>query len=143
MKIDFYLVKTTEKQATWTFACKLIEKAYELGHHIFVLLDTKQEALAFDELLWEFNPSSFIPHHIQGEGPTPPPPEQISYQIEKKPTQRDIFINLSHQVPNFFQEFKRICEFVFEDEALKKIKREHYKFYQGHQYHIDTHHINQ
>jgi DNA polymerase-3 subunit chi len=141
MQIDFYLIKKPLTQANLVFACKLIEKAYHLGHHIFVLCDNQEQALAFDELLWSFEHSSFIPHHILGEGPTPPPPVQIGYDPKKKPEKIDILINLSTQIPDNFKQFQRICELVFEDDTLKQKKREHYKFYQGHQYKIDTHNI--
>lgn len=141
MKIDFYILNSSEEQADWLFACKLIEKAYELGHQIYVLCDDLDQAHAFDELLWSFNPDSFIPHHIQGEGPKPPPPVQIGYSKET-PASRDILINLSANIPDYFKGFKRICEIVGQKEDKKNTKREHYKFYQGHQYKIDTHKVN-
>jgi DNA polymerase-3 subunit chi len=142
MKIDFYVLNKSEKQADWLFACKLIEKAYEMGHHIFILLDNKEDAFVFDELLWEYEPSSFIPHHIQGEGPKPAPAVQIGFDISQTPEVTDIFINLSLEIPEYFKRFKRICEIVTENEAIKTSKREHYKFYQGHQLKIDTHKLN-
>jgi DNA polymerase-3 subunit chi len=138
MKIDFYILSQTDLQADWLFACKLVEKAYEKGHQIYIHCNNQQDAFEFDELLWQFNPSSFIPHHIQGEGPKPPPPVQIGY--EDKPSHiRDILINLSDSIPKQFLQFQRVCEIVREDEQQKRIKREHYKFYQGHQFSIDTH----
>ena len=66
---------------------------------------------------------------------------QIGYDAHKKPAKTDILINLSTEIPSYFKQFQRICELVFEDEALKQNKREHYKFYQGHQFKIDTHDI--
>lgn len=139
MKIDFYILNKLEEQADWLFACKLIEKAYELGHEVYILMENKQDALAFDELLWEFEPSSFIPHHIQGEGPKPPPPVQIGFEASKPSHIQDILINFSKAIPKNFKQFKRICEIVTENETIKVIKREHYKFYQGQQFTIDTH----
>ena len=141
MKIDFYILSDSSLQADWLFACKLIEKAYELGHEVYVLCNNQADAFAFDELLWTFNPESFIPHHIQGEGPKPIPPVQIGFE-DKAPNIRNLFINLSSRVPPFFQQFQRICEIVPDQEQQKTIKREHYKLYQGHQLKIDTHKIS-
>ena len=138
MKIDFYILNDEQMQADWLFACKLIEKAYEMGHQVYVLCDDVTQAHAFDELLWTFKPESFIPHHIQGEGPKPPPPIQIGFSNDS-PSSRDILINLSRFIPNYFKSFNRICEIVGTQEDMKMIKREHYKFYQGHQFKIDTH----
>jgi len=141
MKIDFYVLNKSEKQADWLFACRLIEKAYELGHEVYILMENQHDALAFDELLWTFEPSSFIPHHIQGEGPKPPPPVQIGFELNQASHIHDILINFSKEIPKHFKQFNRICEIVTEDETLKIIKREHYKFYQGHQLKVDTHKI--
>ncbi len=138
-KIDFYILQDETPKADWRFMCRLIEKAYELGHQIYVHCANEQDAFAFDELLWEFNPASFIPHHLQGEGPEPPPPVQIGFQ--NKCTSRDICVNLAHEVPEFYEQFKRICEVVSPHEEDKQIKREHYKFYQSKQLPIHNHKI--
>lgn len=139
LKIDFYILQKDAPNAEWLFACKLIEKAYERGHQIYIHCASEKDAQAFDELLWEFNPLSFIPHHIQGEGPEPPPPVQIGFQPSSN--FRDILINLAPDVPEFYSQFKRIFEIVPQDETQKIIKRTHYKFYQSQQYPIENHKI--
>ena len=142
MKVDFYIVNDAKPQADWLIACRLIDKAYQSGHQVFIFLDNQTDAFAFDELLWSFEPQSFIPHHIRGEGPNPPPPVQIGFSSETIPKMRDVFINLSTCIPNFFKQFSRICEIVAADEQSKQLKREHYRIYQKHQKQIDTHQIN-
>lgn len=139
LKVDFYILQQDSPNAEWLFACKLVEKAYERGHQIYIHCASEKDALAFDELLWEFNPSSFIPHHIQGEGPEPPPLVQIGFQNQCG--FRDIIINLSSEVPVFHTQFKRIFEIVSQDEQQKTAKRTHYKFYQSKKYAIQNHKI--
>ncbi len=141
LKVDFYILAQATTQEALLFACRLVDKAYQSGHQVFILLDNQTQAFAFDENLWEFDPQSFIPHHIQGEGPLPPPPVQIGYTLDQPPKIKDVLINLSGQVPQFYHQFKRICEIVANDENQKAIKREHYRFYQKIQAKIHTHQV--
>jgi len=130
MKIDFYLILNEAPQSAWLFTCRLIDKAYQAGHRIYVYLDTQDDAYAFDELLWSFDPQSFIPHHIQGEGPNPPPPVQLGHFPQTPPKITDVLINLSTSIPDFYPQFQRICEIVGPLEEQKTRKREHYRIYQ-------------
>ena len=141
MKVDFYILKETDTRANWLFACRLIDKAQLLGHQIFILCNNKEDAIAFDELLWQFEPSSFIPHHIQGEGPIPAPKVQIGY-TETAPGFNDILINLSLKVPDIYKQFRRICEIVPSNESAKSQKRLNYRFYQEQNLKIQSHHID-
>jgi DNA polymerase-3 subunit chi len=141
MKIDFYILNDEKANADWLLACRLIDKAYQSGHQIFILMDDQKQAFAFDELLWSYDPQSFIPHHIQGEGPHPAPPVQIGFEAQTPPKMRDVFINLSTQLPDYFKQFKRICEIVAANETSKQLKREHYRIYQKIQKQINTYQI--
>jgi DNA polymerase-3 subunit chi len=129
-RADFYLLSHNDSEARITFLCRIIEKAYLLGHKINVFCPSKQEAEAIDEALWTFKPQSFIPHHIQGEGPTPPPPVQISF--EGRPTGHyDILMNLTPEIPAFYSQFNRIIEVILNDDPLKEIARQHYRSYRS------------
>lgn len=139
MKIDFYVLSEQGLQAEWSFACKLIEKAYTMKQQTYIFCNCKEDAYAFDEFLWQFNPNYFIPHHIQGEGPQPPPPVQIGYEQKASPI-KEILINLSHTIPASFKQYKRIIEIVPKEVSIAQIRRQHYRFYHGHQFKIDTHH---
>ena len=141
IRIDFYIIKTPDPNADWLFSAKLIEKAYQLGHQIYVLCENEDMAIAFDEFLWQFNPDSFIPHHLFNEGPTPPAPVQIGFE-HHLPQSRDILVNLAGNVPNFHSQFKRICEIVANQEDSKACKRQNYKFYQSQGYALKNHEIS-
>lgn len=128
MRADFYLLSTDAVDASALLACRLLEKAYQQGHQVFVYCADRQAAEQLDELLWTFKPDSFIPHHLQGEGPEPPPPIQIGHSSEPRGF-HDILLNLASTVPPFFNRFKRIIEIVGVDEAAKELSREHYRMY--------------
>jgi len=139
-KIDFYILSDTSKQAPNLFACKLIEKAYHLGHQIFVYCQSEDDAFEIDELLWSFESSSFIPHNLQGEGPRQKPAIQIGYG-QDAPGYQDILINLSHHVPSFYGQFKRVCEIIPNQEEIKQFKRQCFRYYKEQKNAIKTHEI--
>ncbi|HVT63498.1 MAG TPA: DNA polymerase III subunit chi [Legionellaceae bacterium] len=140
MKIDFYLLKNNAADALWLIACRILEKAYRQQHQVYVFCENQQDAEYLDELLWTFKPDSFIPHHIQGEGPEPPPPIQIGYDKEPRGF-NDILLNLSLNVPIFYTRFKRIIEIVPADETKKMLSREHFRVYQNAGIKPNTHEI--
>jgi DNA polymerase-3 subunit chi len=138
-RIDFYLLKDETLQATWSTACRLLEKAYHFKHSVFVLCSSKEDAEFLDELLWTFKDDSFIPHHLQGEGPEPPPPIQIG--LNEPSGFNDILLNLSPLIPSFFQRFRRIIEIVPNQESAKEISRQHYRDYKTKGCILQTHSI--
>lgn len=140
MRVDFYLLKQTEPNARWLIACRLLEKAYLRGHRVFVFCENQQDAEALDEYLWTFKEDSFIPHHLQGEGPEPPPPIQIGFGQEPRGF-NDLLMNMSAQIPSFFTRFQRIMEIVSHDEEAKNISRQHYREYRAQGCELFTHEI--
>ncbi len=141
MRVDFYLLTQTDTDALWLTACRLLEKAYLKKHRVFVYCSHQQDAEHLDELLWTFKPDSFIPHHLQDEGPEPPPPIQIGYQAEPRGF-TDILLNLSTTVPPFFTRFQRVIEIVPADETAKAISREHFRIYRQAGAEPKTHSVN-
>lgn len=140
IRVDFYLLASTEPQARGLVACRLLEKAYMKGHRVYVHCDNQQDAEWIDELLWTFRDDSFIPHNLQGEGPEPPPPVQIGYQKEPRGFS-DILLNLSQSIPPFYTRFKRVMELVENEEVAKEHSRDRYKEYRAARCELQTHDI--
>src|SRR5580698_4387961 len=63
-RVDFYVLKSAAAKQRWTFACRLIQKAYLRGLRAVIVNETLEQAKELDELLWTFNERSFIPHQI-------------------------------------------------------------------------------
>ena len=137
-QIDFYILNNEVDRLQ--FACQLIEKAYHKRHRLFIQCNNEAETHQMDDKLWLFKAVSFVPHNIQGEGPTPPPPIQLG-NSDHATGFNDILINLSTEVPIFHRQFKRIIEIVDQNEDLKKALREHYRYYQSQGYKINNHKI--
>lgn len=139
-RVDFYLTNDDHPDAVWLLACRLTEKAYQLGHRVFVHCKNQEDAERIDELLWTYKEDSFIPHNLQGEGPEPPPPIQIGFDKEPRGF-NDILINLTDEIPPFFTRFSRIIELVGNDEAAKTVSREHYRNYRANSCQMHIHHL--
>ena len=137
-RIDFYILQETAPQARLLLTCKLIEKAYKNRHRVYVNAADTAQAQQLDELLWTYRDDSFLPHNLYGEGPEPAPPIQIGYQTTPA-KQRDILVNLSADVPEYFTQFARVLEIVTNDPALQTTAREHYRHYRASGHEINTH----
>lgn len=139
-RVDFYALKQSTEQDRALFACRLVEKAFRLGHRIYLHTDSEAAADALDDLLWEFKPESFLPHAIAGTMNEEDVPIVIGFAGSSEGP-RDVLINLSRAVPPFHGEFQRIAEIVIEDEAAKQLSREHWKEYQRHGYELKHHEV--
>lgn len=140
IRVDFYLLNNSEPEAIWLVVCRLLEKAYQRGHRVFVYCDNQKDAEYLDELLWTYKDDSFIPHNLQGEGPEPPPSVQIGYGAEPRGF-NDILINMSATIPSYFSRFRRVMEVVASSDAAKEISRAHYREYRAKQCELHTHPI--
>jgi DNA polymerase-3 subunit chi len=126
-QVDFYLIGESHNDGRYRIACRLLEKAYHQHHKAFVLCETQALAQTMDELLWTYADTSFVPHNLLGEGPTPPPPIQMGTQVP--PHHHDILFLLSETIPPEFRQFKRVIEIIHQDERAKQIGREHYRYF--------------
>jgi DNA polymerase-3 subunit chi len=119
--IDFYLLPCNSIDECGTLICRLIEKAYNQKHKIFVYTASAEHTQKFNDLLWTFRDISFVPH---------PGPVQINHTV---PTQEynDILINLTPDPLNFYTNFKRILEIIPNNPELKTAGRKKYKYYQA------------
>jgi len=140
VRVDFYLLSSDQMKDAWLLACRLLEKAYQRNHRVFVYCEHAEDAALIDELLWTYKDDSFIPHNLQGEGPEPPPPVQIGYGEEPRGF-NDILLNMASTIPPFHTRFRRIIEIVTADDAAKEISRAHFRSYRKNRYELSTHPI--
>lgn len=106
-------------------ACLQASYFYSQNQRVFIYTTDQEQAEAIDEMLWSFQPDSFIPHNLVGEGPKAGAAVEISWQpIQGR---RPILINLTDTMPDFAHQFNYIVDFVPTDEALKQLARERFK----------------
>lgn len=142
MQITFYVLPPdAPTSARVSTVCRVIEKAHRRNHQIWVVAASREEAEALDEALWAFKPDSFIPHHLVGDGPTPPPPIRITWD-NRAPESRDILIHMHPEFPQHFERFHRVIELVAGNDAERQHAREHWQQFKRLGQTVEAHQLN-
>lgn len=140
-KVDFYNLPTPKMADCLLFCCKLINKVWQQVDHIYVHCQDTHQRQQLNELLWQFNPTSFIAHDLVEENQESP--VLLGYEEQDIPvTSTALLINLSFNIPKFYQQFERVTEFVIDDPLLKEKARDNYRFYQTAHCLIDYHNLS-
>lgn len=141
-RIDFYIIEQGSVQATENFICRLTEKAWSQNNSVYIHTMDEQHSTSFDDLLWTFSETSFIPHQL-GESQNNEKIVSIGHETTTElPHHHDVLINLHHQAPSFFSQFERVAEIISNDETSKVQGRERYQFYRDRGYALETHKIS-
>ena len=53
-QVDFYVLKDDSALNRVQFACRLADKAYRLGHRVYIHTESAQQTRQLDDLLWTF-----------------------------------------------------------------------------------------
>lgn len=136
MAVTFYVLADSQQLAEnelsnppahFTLACQLCADFYRANQRVFVYTANQQDAEQIDQLLWQFDANSFVPHNLSGEGPARGAPVEISWLPPKQ--SRQVLINLAPDIPAFANRFADTIEFVPSQAAAKAQARERYKQY--------------
>lgn len=136
-RIDFYILGDGAPQRRDLTACRLAEKAFHEGLHVYLNAATPEHARELDELLWSFRDRSFVPHALvedEDEDST----VLIGCGGEPRGA-HDVLINLADGVPDCFSRFERVLEIVAGDGNARRAGRERYRFYRDRGYTLETH----
>lgn len=144
-RVDFYVLKTGSERQRSVFACRLAEKAFGLGHKIYLHTASTSDTNRLNDLLWTFRDGSFVPHlpldHSSGDQPSGQDsddgtPIHIGHGTEPG-DHSDLLINMADEVPLFFSRFERVAEIVAAD--TRDIARDRFRFYRDRGYALETH----
>ena len=139
-KVDFYLLPDN-RDSRELFACRLTEKAWRLGHRVYLLAPDQVSANELDELLWTFSQGSFVPHAVcRNESDVDRHPVLIGHG-EPPPGLSDVLISLAADVPAWFSRFARVAEMVGANDNEKASARERFRFYRERGYPLETHNL--
>jgi DNA polymerase III, chi subunit len=138
LQVDFYIVPDQTPDARYRLACRLGEKAYQLGHRVYLYTENLAQAELLDDLLWTFKAESFLPHEIYPAAKAPPPPLLIGFDPDPN-CDADVLINLTQEVPPFYGRFSRVVELVDGNPASREKARERYRNYQGQGVTLNSH----
>lgn len=135
-QVDFYILTETSARSRMLFACRLAEKAFGLGHRVFVHVPGEGTARELDELMWTFRDRSFLPHCLAGDGVEAP----VHIGAGTEPAEGfHLLINLGAEVPAFVGRFERVAEVVDGDANRKAEGRERFRYYKDRGYPLETH----
>lgn len=139
-RIDFYVLKEPSPNGRLTLTCRIVSKAYKLGHKIFVRTEQHEDATELDQLLWTFSQNSFIPHQLAKDKYSENFPVVIG---QKTPIDWgiDVVISMADQPICDFLMFGRISEIVGYEKAEKESGRARFRYYRDHGVAPYTHQI--
>ncbi len=141
-RVDFYVLSEAEPDALLRCACRLIEKAFDLDHRVYVHVCNESEAQRIDDLLWTFSDRTFIPHQVWlGTEPSHEVVKVLIGELPAPASHREVLVNLSGEVPDDLESFARIVELVDADPERKRLSRERYKRYRERGCTLDTHNL--
>ncbi|MDQ7050281.1 MAG: DNA polymerase III subunit chi [Enterobacterales bacterium] len=127
-RIEFYSVEDPNNRPPFAHITKVVQRGYQKGQKIYIHTESIRQAEKIDEILWQQEANSFLPHQLVGEDENTRPPIEIG--CSKPPTDHaDILINLANEVPLFFSQFHWVFEYAFGDDDKKELARSRFKFY--------------
>ncbi|EPJ80731.1 MULTISPECIES: DNA polymerase III subunit chi [Pseudomonas] len=137
-QVDFYILPSAEPSARLDFACKLTEKAWRLGHRVYLHCSDAAQRDDLDARLWRFKGEVFLPHSTAEDDHVSP----VVLGLGDDPGQhQDLLVNLDLRIPEFFKRFARVAEIVVEDPAIRLAARESFRFYREHGYPLQDHRL--
>jgi DNA polymerase-3 subunit chi len=139
-RVDFYLLEQAAEGGRDLTVCKLAHKAFQLGHHVYILTPDHESAQRLDRLLWTFSAGSFIPHGMGAHAASADLPVLLG-QEQPPAAHEDVLITLAPEVPECFSRFQRVAEVVGGGEDDKTLARERFRFYRDRGYALQTHKI--
>jgi len=110
-QIDFY----HHVRDPLSFACKLASTVMGKGQRLLVLLPDSASLARLDDLLWTWQPTSFIPHCTLDQPHAAETPVLLSTQLPAGAVPAPVLLNLSLGVPEGYARFARLLEIVGED----------------------------
>lgn len=124
------------QQVAAALACRLTTERFRQNQTVFILAQTQEQAEFLDEMLWQQDPHSFVPHGLSDEATVTQAPVEIGTSAPKR--HRQILINLADTIPAFANRFTQIIDFVPADESQKQQARERYKQYRALGFTLET-----
>ncbi len=135
-RIDFYQLDPSRHRKE-DVVCKLCAKAYEQQQKTLVLTENSLQSEQLDQLLWVFEDDSFIPHDREETSSLMTP--ILIHDNPASPDNREVLINLSASIPDYFPQFERVLELVTDDN--RDSARERFRYYKDRGYDLHHHHL--
>jgi DNA polymerase-3 subunit chi len=139
-RVDFYVSAAAGADARLRLACRVAEKAYLANQNVVVWFDESEALRRFDEMLWTFADGTFVPHDaVTADGACATP---VALTTGPMPAEHaDVLINLGNTVPERFEKFARVAEFLDGRPDVRAAGRERFKVYRSKAIEPQTHNV--
>ncbi|MBK8182178.1 MAG: DNA polymerase III subunit chi [Candidatus Competibacteraceae bacterium] len=137
-RIDFYVLPDAKDNGRALLVCRLVDKAYALGHTVYILAASEAQATALDDLLWTFRQDSFIPHERYPLAGAETSPVLIGTALPPDVKAR-VLINYTDGAPEGFEQYERVVEVVDQHPDVLAKSRERFRQYRERGYTPETH----
>ncbi len=126
MKVEFYVLPTTQTADRLNAACRLAHKAWRAGFMTFIRCSDAAQQTELDALLWTFRKPSFIPHELHSENASAP----VVIGLNEQPHFREaVLINLHQDISTHLDCFIRVIEIVNQEPELLQVCRQNFVRY--------------
>ncbi|MBU0744393.1 MAG: DNA polymerase III subunit chi [Gammaproteobacteria bacterium] len=129
LKAVFYILSNdSSPKGRYLYTCRIIEKAFNNNHKIYIHTANLEETQTFDIQLWTFGDISFVPHEIHPPSLDQDTPILIGHESPPS-SQNDILINLTPEIAPFYKQFKHLIEVIPNEDSLKALARKRFQIY--------------
>ena len=137
-RADFYLIaKPRFLHQPLALVCELAKRAFESDQCLLILAASYPQAEELDDLLWAYDPDSYLPHQIAGTDEDDELTPILIVPPHADVPSRPLLINL-RDAP-VAGAFERVLEVVPADESARGPLRERWKHYQAQGYTLNKH----
>jgi DNA polymerase-3 subunit chi len=137
-RIDFYVLSDAKENGRALLACRLADKAYSLGHTVYIAAASEARAAALDDLLWTFRQDSFVPHERYPLTSAERSPVLIGVSSPAE-VNAQVLINFTDALPDGFERYERVVELVDAHPEVLAKSRERFKQYRERGFTPETH----
>jgi len=134
-RIDFHSNVSNQLE----YACRLTRKALAAGCQLVVRHQNQTQLAEFDQLLWAFSETDFLPHVTVHDPLARHTPVLLSLEAgndsDSDYQHNQILLNLSDQIPADFARHERLIEIVPQESM--QAGRERYRYYQQQGYQLN------
>lgn len=137
-QVDFYILPEDNSLSPLLYTVRLVEKAFRLGHRLYIHTSDAAQTQALSEQLWQRD-SSLLAHStdVDESGST-----LLVSHLGKPGDHTGVLVNLAGTIPPFFQNFQRVAEIVPGKPESRSQSRDNFRFYKEKGYALKTHNIS-
>ncbi len=140
-RVDFYILADDDERRRLNYLCRLVEKAWRLGHRVWIHAPAGEHARVLDEHLWTFSQGSFVPHERAGGEEEASCPIVIGDRPDDADA-RHLLVNEAEEIPPFIERFARIAEVVNQSPSIRSAARARYTRYRESGCELHHHQVN-